>query len=242
MASDEHADNNGKWLGWPHHTDLDDIYSMFPYARGAYTAWCFIKKKRVKRFFLSLKDVEESLSQSDKDRLRKYVSSKEGGLVLGEFIDSVLQSNSKIAHAALAILYADIDGDSFNLRFKMSACSVLASLDDEIIEAFLQLTDETFLSRRQVDKEGPYPVYMTQIDNIEGQQDVAGYSAEQEVLTLFIHELTIKGLLAPDHARSRLAGKKVELPPYGVGVMSQRYRKLLLKAKVFMEQDVELDT
>jgi len=214
--------------------DLKDLGEVTPYIKLGMKAFTLVKNKRIKLFFKSLTVIENNLNDNQKKKLKKYINSKDGMNILGEYIDSVHQTSSQIANCALAILYADSDNETYDKPFKISASDSLRGIDNETVEVFLQITDPIFLSRRQTKGDLPYPVYITDIENIDGEKNPKQFSAQLEMLITYIHTLMTRGLILPDHATSRLGGDYPKAQPYGVGVSSKKYRKLLIRAKTFI--------
>jgi hypothetical protein len=217
--------------------EFSGLAEILPWVKTGSAAYKFLKRKRIENFFKSLEDIRSNLNQSDSQRLKTYLATETGFDLLGEYIDKVHQTSSTIVSCALALLLVSESVDKYSKDFKLAAVNGLIGMDDETIKAFLELTKPDFLARRFCDNDGPYPVYIVDIETADGETDPKKFSAHTEMLISYVHLLTIRGLLLPDYSTGRYGGGATKLQPYGVGIRTTEYRKLLIEAIDLMSSD-----
>lgn len=207
----------------------DDFFKVVPYAKHAISAYKLYRKWRISLFLKSIDFASHSLPQKDKAKFEKYISGEVGRELLAEYSDSVLSTSSKIAIAALGILYADVNNDIYTDDFKRIACRSLQGVTDGLMEAFILLCELEFKSET-----GPYPLCAIDEDELESNTALKERIETAEDAFACIGELIRRGMFLPDHIPSRVAGNKWFIN-FGVTEISLEIKKLLLKAKTFIE-------
>ena len=207
----------------------DEFFRVVPYAKHAISAYKLYRKWRISLFLKSIDFASDSLPQKDKAKFEKYISGQVGRELLAEYSDSVLSTSSKIAIAALGILYADVNNDIYTDDFKRIACRSLQGVTDGLMEAFILLCELEFKSEA-----GPYPLCKLNEDEFQANTALKERIETAEDAFACIAELIRRGMFLPDHIPSRVAGGKWFIN-FGVTEISLEIKKLLLKAKTFIE-------
>lgn len=210
--------------------EFSELSDVFPWVKTGAAAYKYLKKKRVQNFFKSLNKLQEDFNEAEKVKLKEYLTSEVGFSLLGEYIDKVHQTSSSIVSCALALLLVSEPIDLYTNDFKLAAINGLVGIDDVTVDAFLELTKPAFLERRLCDSNGPYPIYLVEVETANGEEDPKKFAKHTEMLISYVNFLTVRGLLLPDFATSRFGGEKTKIQPYGVGVRTTEYRDLLTRA------------
>ncbi|MEY2665801.1 MAG: hypothetical protein RLZZ480_906 [Candidatus Parcubacteria bacterium] len=216
--------------------EFSELTDIIPWVKTGAAAFKYVKKKRIENFFKSLNILQEDFNEVEKIKLKEYLTSDAGFNLLGEYIDKVHQTSSSIVSCALAILLVSESEDLYTDDFKLAAINGLVGIDDVTVDAFLELTKPAFLERRLCDSGGPYPVYMVEVETANGETDPEKIAKHAEMLIGYVNFLTVRGLLLPDYATSRLGGEKTKIQPYGVGVRTKEYRDLLCNASELIKK------
>jgi hypothetical protein len=106
-------------------SELTDLAEYLPYAKAMVGAYHWYRSLRAKKFLRALGTSADRSSPKDKADFQRVIRSKEGGEVLAQYVDTVLQTSSETAIAALALLYADTNNERHNSDFKVGAALAL---------------------------------------------------------------------------------------------------------------------
>jgi hypothetical protein len=209
--------------------DYDDFFNEIPYAKQAISAYNWYRKWRISLFLKSIEFSAKPLSQKEKDKFEKYLNSKIGRELLAEYSDTVLRTSSKVAIAALGVLYADTDNEFYNIDFKRIACRALEGATDTLLNGFI------FLCELDPKPEtGPYPLRLLTQGFIESNSQAKEIIGSAEDAFAIVNHLIRKSMLLPDHVPSRIGGGKWFIN-YGVTDISIKIKDLILKAKQIVE-------
>lgn len=204
----------------------DDIQELIPYVQQCAKAYKWVRKKRLLRFLRTLDTQVGAWSEKDRDKFGKFVDSEIGQQLLADYSDTVLLTSSRIAQAALALLFADINNKNYTLRFKQFCCSALKGCSDQLIELFILLM-ELPLTRHD---SNPYPVRFVKMQDEQAQPQLFVLVDSPADLFSSVNDLIQRGLLMPDHSSGRLGGEGWSCI-FGVAEGSKNYLRLLSEAK-----------
>jgi hypothetical protein len=98
-----------------------------------------VRRRRLESFLRDIGSVSDEMSENDRQRFEAYIDSPESQEWLADFAEQVVRTRSRLAIAALAILYANPIEESFSSDFKADAAIALEGIADETVNAFLIL-------------------------------------------------------------------------------------------------------
>lgn len=215
--------------------DYGDLLKVFPYAKKAFTAYRWVKNRRVKVFFRALDATLDSVNDRDRARFARIVDSEEGRELMAEYCDSVLRTSSRTACAALGILYADVDNEAYSEDFKKAACFGLQGISEDAIDLFLKLLQIAADKPRRERK--PYWVHTVTEGEWEGHGSGRSHIPAESVAP-YTHDLINRGLLRPN------PGTPFGIPvpnnwqvAFGTGGLTKQFQALLTQARKFLEKN-----
>jgi hypothetical protein len=181
----------------------------------------------------TLSTIHDNLSPQQQEYFKKVLESEDGQEILSEYADSVINTSSKTANIALALLYSDAKHERFPKSFKALAAMSLKGITEELIDLFLALSQN--FHKLTVSDEGAYLVYFCNQDFISRSTELSGELQNPDVLISSMEELIRRRLFAPDHATARLGGDELSIP-FGITDTSLRFQDLLIDAKNISKQ------
>lgn len=208
-------------------TTIQECNKVIPYVKHAFEAYKYIRGKRMLRFFISA--IPSSMSEIDKEKFKGYIESKTGKEMLLEYSDSVLQTSSEIAIAALGLLYGDT-GKKYDNEFKRIACFSLKGATDDLIEAFM------ILSSIEKNEKSPYPIVTLSQNVFEASPNLKSVLRTPEDVFAYVHELIRRGLFLPDPTPNRGAIAGTWFICFGCTNISDKLRDLIFQAKTVLKQ------
>ena len=211
--------------------DLEGLSKLVPYVKQAISAYQWVKQKRMTLFLKTLAKSEENLTEYQKEKLQKILSSEDGKELLAEYADSVIRTSSRTGIAALAILYGDVDDKKFRGAFKSLAALSLEGISEEAVDLFLALSEGQRFSKL-VDDKGPYKIYFCDNHFLSYFPDLNYLLNQPAEIVAITNDLIRRRLLVPDHAYSRIGGGEVSIP-FGLSETSILFQKLLKLAREF---------
>ncbi len=106
-----------------------------------------VAARRADLFYRSL-DATVGAVGDQRRQLENFMGSEVGRELLGDFARSLIETSSRVAVSALAILYADYTDTVYRKSFKIGACWALRGVRDDTIELFLLGTTPTRRTHR----------------------------------------------------------------------------------------------
>jgi len=211
--------------------EVGELSEFMPYAKYIVGAYRWYRSLRAKRFLQSMSRAADGMDDEEKAKLEKILKSKEGGELLAEFVKSILNTSSKSAITAMALLYADVEEGNYSTDFKLSAVNALEGISEQSIDAFLELSSvDTFIPALNLPNV-PYPVVIASdglIDKLNPPaRDILGPPDSRVII---ISDLIRRGLLLPDFASARLGDGGVGLT-YGISDEITKFVQLIQSAR-----------
>ncbi len=199
-----------------------DLLKSLKVAGLAYKAYCYLYKRRIENFLLTLDGRLLDLNKNEQAKFKTYINSKLGFELLGTFIDTTLDSSSRIVHVALAILFIDKDNKKYSLEFKRTACLTLKNMSDFIVDAFMSIMENAKkINTDESEKNNPYQAYIIENNGTE-------LINSPETLSIVINDLMSRGIIMKDHANMRF-GSAIGI--FGKSKFSEQVYKLFGEAK-----------
>lgn len=210
--------------------DIKGVKDDLPYVGSCSKAFNFFKRIRMKRFLKTLNNEVEKWPEKERKHFNNYIESKVGQTLLADYIDTTLLTSSKIAQAALALLYSDITNVVYSMRFKMLACQALRGCTDHLVEVFLLLISLDFKEYSQS------PYIIRSIHQGEETQFPELFNLLDDPIDIFtsVNDLIRRSILLPDYAGARLGDENHWSCLFGISKDTQKYHKLLSDAKQTM--------
>ena len=208
----------------PDLNDLEEIARVFPYLRTVITGVRLLQAKRLKWF---LRALERKLSENPseaKARLHKILSDPKAAELLAEYSEAVIRTSSRLANAALALLYADQADLRYTRDFKSRAAMAFRGIEDRTIKFFLVLA--AGLGQEASDTSDPYQRYYLGT-LVNGAPALAVVEPSPEGRFQMLFELQRRGLLLPDWSSGGWGGGE---SGFGIGRDAASYRDLLIAA------------
>ncbi len=217
--------------------EYGDLLKLAPMAKYVVAAYKWTRTRRIRTFILGLDATSRQLSDAERERFTKYVRSKAGIELLADFAESVVRSSSPTVIGALAVLYSDRDNDGFDAQFKARAVQSLDGLAERIIDAFLVLMDNR-ADIAPVPDEGPYPTHALRDAVVTMSPQLAKWSADGSAWVSAIHELTRRGLFAPDPSSGMRLGDDHQTwcSYFGISDDTERFADLLRTSRECLKQ------
>jgi len=240
----EIVDTGGDYPEWIDRIDLPDLIGeagelskYMPYAKYVVGAYRWYRGYRARHFLKSLSTAADSFDKDGKARLEELLRSKEGGELLSEFVKTILNTSSKSAITAMALLYADVYGEKYSTEFKLSAVNAFEGISEQSIDAFLALSSvDSFIHALNLPKV-PYPVAIASDKLISGLSSPAKEILEPpEIRVTIISDLIRRGLLLPDFASARLGDGGVGLT-FGISDFVYKFVELMQRARSLLPLD-----
>ena len=119
-------------------SDVFDGHSGYRMIRGAMLG---VQRIRLSTFLAALETGESELGETEKQRFRGYVGSELAQELLLDYSQTVIRTSSRVAIAALGLLFPDQIDERYPPRFRRLACEVLEGISDDDVDAFLALAD-----------------------------------------------------------------------------------------------------
>jgi hypothetical protein len=214
-------------------SEFDELGKLFPYAKQIIAVYNFVRIKRMKWFLKALSSTQDKLTSKEKNRFEKLLESDEGQELLAEYADSVINTSSKTANIALAILFGDIKTESFEKTFKILAAPVLRGITENVVDLFLALIENKELL--EISDIPPYPIWACREDFVSQVFDVDSEFRDASVLYSVFGELIRRGLLAPDHVLGWIADPGISIH-FGITKTSMSFYHLLNRARNIAKQ------
>lgn len=192
-------------------------------------AYLYIRRTRIIRFLRSLDQLLLDWDANKRELFEKHVSSPLGQEILAEYSDTVLLTGSRIVHATLAILYADIKDTEYSPFFKRLAVTALQGCNDHTLEVFLLLLDLPLMEKLQ----GPYPLRYLKSEDIARSSKLLQAADSEEQLLVIIMELERRGILLLDHVSTRWLGSDA-LHVMGIGQTTVAFAELFRKSNALL--------
>ena len=176
--------------------DYGDELKLIPYIKQGVALLTKVRLWRIRVFFRSLDGEREVMSEKEKQRFKKIIESEAGQELLADFVDTVTRTSSRLACAALALLYASNDTDRNSATFKLRACRALDGASDEMVNFLLALR-----SVRDLQPEKPedriHRHYLN--DTIVAQvEPIARLNLSDGAVVGYLSDLIRRGILLPD--------------------------------------------
>ena len=211
--------------------EVGDLAEFLPYAKHVVGAYRWFRGWRVKQFLRALSKTAESMDDNAKVQLEAILKSKEGAEILADYVKAILHTSSKSAIAALALLYSDVNDESYSKNFKLSAVTAFEGISEHSIDAFLELSCVDSFIPKENQPNVPYPVAVANdglIDRLNPPAKDLLRSPDSRVI--IISDLIRRGLLLPDFATARWSDGGVGLT-FGVSDEVTKYVELIQRAR-----------
>lgn len=215
-------------------TDLE----VLPYFGPLKAAHRSRTKLRLHHFLNSIGRGEADTSPEGRARLAEELRSDAGQEMLADFADTVVRTGSRIAVAALGLLYARRDWREIDDRFRRQACEALDGISDDLVRLYLALlTDvDAILGKGRsgtpgvhplgqgvaIDDSGPYPVLIVNRPELRERTGI-----EDTAAVAGVSFLIRRGLLLPDWASARMSNGLA----FGIGSETRQFQQLLGEAQ-----------
>jgi hypothetical protein len=214
-------------------SEYDELAKLFPYAKQVVAAYKFVREKRMKRFLNTLSNAQEQLTSGERKYFGKLLESEDGQELLAEYADSVINTSSKTANIALALLYADVKTESFDESFKTLAALALRGISESAISLFIILIMNKDLMR--MDSDPPYPLWTFSEKFIAEVFDVNSEFRNAPFLYSSVSDLIRRGLFAPDHVLGAFVEPRIIIS-FGITEITMSFYDLLSRAKEIAKQ------
>ncbi len=231
-------DMNGIELRLTEVTDLaDDLKDVVPYVRSIAAAYTLVRKKRIIRFLKSIHKESNAWDAGKKKKFEAYIQSDVGTEILSDYADSVLLTNATLAHACLALLYADFEGDQYTQTLKLHIVSALRGCSNQYLRVFVHLL-KIDLSPQ---KDPPYGVRLITDGILTRAPQLGAFVGDETELLTVVDDLSRRGLLLPDHAGGRAGATKPHwFYPFGVSRLTVEYLALIGQAETLLADSADL--
>lgn len=201
------------------------------------------KRGRLHFFLRSVESAEAQLDEAQRERFCRATADPESQELLTDFAETVVRTSSRIAIAALGILYADQGATAFPPAFRRLACEALDGMSDDLVEAYLAIHAAALRMAGQgypgtrgvhrmqggsIDDSGPYPVFFLQHDWLEKTE---GLHAQPTIAA--VQHLLSRGIFLPDFS-PRVGGHPSVM--VGIGDDTERFYQLLTKARAWISE------
>jgi hypothetical protein len=168
---------------------VPELAEYVPYLRAVYAAGKWIRNERAKHFLRSLKAAAETLPPERKAEFERRLSSAAEAEILSDYADTVLETASKTATAALALLYADVGDIDYPKPFKVAAVLALHGITEEEVDAFLKLSSAQKFVGPKNQPSLPYPVAVANDQLIADLHITSGALASPESRVAVVNDL-----------------------------------------------------
>ena len=181
-------------------TDTIENYSdelkLIPYIKQGVALLTKVRLWRLRVFFRSLDGEYDVMSAKEKKRFRRAIDSEAGQGILADFVDTVTRTSSRLACAALALLYANTDNDRYSETFKLRACRALDGASDEMVDFLLSLRSVRDLQREK--PEDRIHRHYLNDKTVTQVGSIARLNLTDGTVVGYLSDLIRRGILLPD--------------------------------------------
>ena len=225
----------GEWIEEIDLGDLADeageLAEVAPYLKYVVGAYRWYRGFRARQFLRSLSGATQTFTGKQREKFEQVIKSDIGSELLADYAEKVLRTSSRTAIAALAMLYADVDDVTFSPEFKRATMIALEGISEDLIDAFVELSQvDEFIPDENLPNV-PYPVAVANDKLIATLSSEAQKLLEPPVLRIMIiSDLIRRGLLMPDFGSARLSDGGVGLT-FGIAEQTGNLRDVIIQAR-----------
>ncbi|WP_428637306.1 hypothetical protein [Shewanella sp.] len=190
------------------------------------------QQSRVEVFLKSIDLCYETMTTESQAKLKKYIESETGQDILAKYADTVLQTSSRRAHMALALLYCgDPDFLLEGMDLNIFVGAMVGISDDQI--DFFQMAVKVKCQEESL----PFPRAAIHNQNCDSFVD-KGWDAES--IFVYVHDLIRRRLLLPDsdNYQSQCSSGEGWAVWFGITNKSRKMSNLIEKASALLEGQI----
>jgi hypothetical protein len=198
------------------------------------------KKFRLHFLLRSIEFRQRRLGPDERLNFERWIESDAGQELIADFAETAVRTSSRIAIAALGILYAHRDDGRFTPQFQRLACEALDGISDDLVTEFLDImafcdqllaSSEYPESKGQVETNlGRYSRALPYLHVWPSEDRVAKASNRSvEQLVVSTRALTNRGLILPIARTGGYGGDPILT--VGISDDTRRFQALLAEAK-----------
>ena len=192
-----------------------------------HTAHMNRQKKRLGGFVQYFETRYEVMSDEDKQKLNKFIESKEGESLLADYADSILKVSSDRVMMAMALLFCN--GADFSDVETSNFIKASKNLDDDLINFYMLAHKRKSIERDNI------PYSRCTVSSVDCE-DFTNRGWDKETIAVYIYELIQMRLLLPDpssHGSYAGADNSWSIH-YGISTRTQKIVNLLVKSQALL--------